>query len=81
MNTGSQNNDAVRAMLKALSPHDFLQIGINEVAYVRPVPMEGIAQEVFGIYAADGTQISLLESREMALATLRHHDLVAVTLH
>ena len=82
-NNSTQNN--VRDMLKALSPRDFLRIGMDEIAYVRAVSLKGLqpsdAKEAFAVYAADGTQLSVLDSMDMAIATLRHNDLVPVTLH
>lgn len=81
MNNDSTQND-VRALLKALSPRDFLRVGIDEIAYVRTVSLTGDDdKEAFAIYAADGTQLSVLDSMDMAIATLRHNDLVPVTLH
>ncbi len=84
MNNDSQQNN-VRDILKALSPRDFLRIGMDEIAYVRPVSLKGMqatdVKEAFAIYAADGTQLSVLDSMDMAIATMRHNDLVPVTLH
>lgn len=81
----SQENNNVRAFLKGLSSHDFLRIGMNEIAYVRPMSIagavEGNSKEAFGVYAADGTQLSVLDTMDMAMATLRHNDLLPVTLH
>lgn len=71
----------VREFLKGLSPRDFLRIGMDEIAYVRTVPLPGQAKDAFAVYAADGTQLSVLETMDMAIATLRHNDLVPVTLH
>lgn len=74
--------EQVRDLLKGLSARDFLRIGIHEIAYVRPITLSvGDAKEAYAIYAADGTQISVLDSMDMAMATLRHNDLVPVTLH
>ncbi len=42
------NQDGLRDMLKALSPRDFLQIGMNEIAYVRPVKL-GNKQSAYGV--------------------------------
>ncbi len=81
MDHNFSNENEVRALLKGLSPRDFLKIGMNEIAYVRAVKLEGITSPAFGVYAADGTQISLLESKDMAMETLRHNDLLPVTLH
>jgi hypothetical protein len=51
------------------------------VAYVRSLNLSGNPRPVFGVYAADGTQLSVLDNMDMAMATLRHNDLMAVTLH
>lgn len=74
------NQDGLRDMLRALSSQDFLKVGMNEIAYVRPVQLSN-HKSAFGVYAADGTQLSLLDSMDMAVATLRHNDLIPVTLH
>lgn len=70
----------VRSFLKGLSRHDFLRIGVDEIAYIRPFKIPG-EEDSFAVYAADGTQLSVLNSMDMAIATLRHNDLVPVTLH
>jgi hypothetical protein len=83
MNNSQVNN--VRDFLKGLSSHDFLRIGMNEIAYVRPLAVAGAftgdEKKAFAVYAADGTQLSVLDSMDMAMATLRHNDLLPVTLH
>lgn len=79
MNDSHENT--VRTMLAGLSPRDFLKIGMDEIAYVRPLSVRGVAKPVYGVYAADGTQLSVLDSMDMAIATMRHNDLLPVTLH
>ena len=79
MNDSQEN--IVRNMLAGLSPRDFLKIGMDEIAYVRPIVVKGAEEPVFGVYAADGTQLSVLNSMDMAIATMRHNDLLPVTLH
>lgn len=81
MNNSQENN--VRAFLKGLSTNDFLRIGVNEIAYVRAldIPTHGDTRLAYGVYAADGTQLSVLDTMDMAIATMRHNDLVPVTLH
>lgn len=82
MNNSQEN---IRDFLKGLSTHDFLRIGMNEIAYVRPLSLadvrDGDEKQAFAVYAADGTQLSVLDSMDMAMATLRHNDLLPVTLH
>jgi len=75
-----QKNEQVREALKALSPKDFLNIGIHQIAYIRPVVKNGEAS-AYSIHAADGTQLSVLESLDTAIAAVRHNDLQAVTVH
>jgi hypothetical protein len=75
------HENIVRSMLAGLSPRDFLKIGIDEIAYVRPISLKGEAQPVYGVYAADGTQLSVLNTLDMAMATMRHNDLLPVTVH
>jgi hypothetical protein len=79
MNDSHENT--VRSMLAGLTPKDFLKIGMDEIAYVRPLAVLGVAKPVYGVYAADGTQLSVLDSMDMAIATMRHNDLLPVTLH
>lgn len=74
-------DSTVREFLKGLSPHDFLRIGMDEIAYVRTIPLEENEKTAFAIYAADGTQLSVLDSYDLAMATLKHNDLVPVKLH
>ena len=68
-------------MLAGLTSKDFLKIGMDEIAYVRPLVIRGAAKPAYGVYAADGTQLSVLDSMDMAIATMRHNDLLPVTLH
>jgi hypothetical protein len=77
MSTGTDTN--VRNFLKDLSTQDFLRIGVNEIAYVRPMAVQGGSQSV-GIYAADGTKLGVTESKAHALEALRNNDLMLVTL-
>jgi hypothetical protein len=79
MNDSQEN--IVRNLLVGLSPRDFLKIGMDEIAYVRPILVKGVTKPVYGVYAADGTQLSVLDSMDMAIATMRHNDLLPVTLH
>lgn len=70
-----------RDLLKDMTPRDFLKIGIDEIAYVRPMSVCGVEKKVYAIHAADGTQLSVMETLDLARATLAHNDLMQVTLH
>ena len=74
-----EKRDEAHTSLKALSPQDFLQAGLHQVAYIKPVQFQD--GEKFAIHSADGKQISVNESYPSAVQTLQTHNLVPVTLH
>lgn len=63
-------------LLKRLSPQEFLGVGMDQIAYIRPVSGSG-----FSLHAADGTQLSIVSSYNAAVLTARTNDLYPVTLH
>ena len=69
----------VREFLKGLSTHDFLHIGMNEIAYMRPVEKRG-DDNMFAVYAADGTKLGIMDTKAKALEAMRNNDLMLVTL-
>lgn len=62
-----------------MSDHDLAILGLQHVAYVKPVQVDGAA--AYSIHAADGTEIAVLDDRDVAFATIRQHDLQAVCVH
>ena len=65
--------------LKHISSREFALLGLNEVAYVKPIV---VTDEVnYAIFSADGTQVAVLPDREVALATIRQHDLEPASVH
>ena len=67
-----------QVFLRQLDPQDFLSFGLEQVAYIRPQKMDD--EDVFGIYAADGTQLFIVDSFEAALRAIHINDLDATTL-
>lgn len=66
--------------LEQLSDQDFLAFGVNDVAYVQTVSAaEG--GSAYGIFAADGTQMAVVASRELAFAAIRQHDMEPLSVH
>ncbi|MBI3453493.1 MAG: DUF1150 family protein [Rhodospirillales bacterium] len=63
-----------------MSVQDFAALGVQDVAYVKPVVMAGDAVR-FAIHAADGTPVAVLDNREVAFAAVRQHGLEPVSLH
>ena len=62
-----------------MNQFDLASWGIEDVAYVKPVKVEGA--NVFGIFAADGTELATVEDREEAYVTIRQNDLEALSVH
>ena len=65
--------------LRQISPKEFALFGMQDVAYVKGVIVNDEA--AFAIHAADGTQVAILRDREVALATVRQHDLEPLSVH
>ncbi len=65
--------------IRQISPQALMALGVSDLAYVRPIEIEG--QNLFAVYAADGTQLTVLPSHELAVATIRRNDLEPVSIH
>lgn len=73
------NAQTTRQILEEMSPSDFASLGLQELAYVKPVEVEGGTG--YAIYAADGTQLTVVDDRETAFAVIRQNDLEPVSAH
>jgi hypothetical protein len=65
--------------IRHMSSRELALFGMQDLAYVKPVLVNGVT--AFAVHAADGTQITVLPDREIALATLRQHDLEPLSVH
>ena len=65
--------------IRHMSSRELALFGMQDLAYVKPVLVNGVA--AFAVHAADGTQITVLPDRDIALATLRQHDLEPLSVH
>jgi len=63
----------------ALTPQDLMALGLEQIAYVKPVQVEG--KTAYAIHAADGTQVAVMSNRDHAIATVRQHDLEPLSVH
>lgn len=67
------------ANTRIMSDRDLADLGLQSVAYVKCVRVgDGAA---YSIHAADGTEIAVLGNRDVAFATIREHDMEAVSAH
>ena len=65
--------------IRHMSSGELAVLGMQYLAYIKPVVANG--ETAFAIHAADGTQVAVLPDREIALATVRHHDLEPMSVH
>jgi hypothetical protein len=62
-----------------MSDHDLAALGLQEVAYVKPIVIEG--GTAYAVHAADGTEIAVMADRDIAFAAIRQNDLRPVSVH
>lgn len=60
-----------------LSSQAFAALGLQDLAYIKPVQREG--KTMVAVHAADGTELAVAESRDVAIAFIRQNDLEAVS--
>jgi hypothetical protein len=65
--------------IRHMSSRELALFGMQDLAYVKPVLVDGVT--AFAVHAADGTQVTVLPDREIALATVRQHDLEPLSVH
>lgn len=65
--------------IRHLTETQLMQLGVSELAYVKPVLVEGTP--AFAIHAADGSPMAVTEDREVALAAIRQHEMVPALVH
>lgn len=65
--------------IRQMSQADLAMLGIEQVAYTRPVVVDG--QPGFAVHSADGTPLGVAPSHELARIFVRDEDLELVSLH
>jgi hypothetical protein len=65
--------------LKQLSDNELGLLGMEDVAYVKRVVVDGT--DAFAVHAANGTQIAVMADRDVAFAVVRQHDMEPVSVH
>ena len=77
MNHGHHNSETTEETL-LMSPHEFAEWGVEEIAYIKAIQLNGVA--AFGIFAANGEQLGLAQSFDAAIRVVieRHLELISV---
>jgi len=60
----------------ALTPGDFAALGLDHLAFVKPVIVDG--RRAFAIHAADGSELAVFDDRDSAFVAARRNDLEPV---
>ena len=73
--------DAAQAAiaLRNLSVTDWARFGVQEIAYIRPMLLNGV--RAMAIHAADGTPIGAAPNAELAIAAILQHEMAPALLH
>lgn len=65
-----------------LTGGDLMYLGLDEIAYIKPLPEEGEdGEDIYGIFAADGEQIGMAPEFKLARAMTIQSDLYPVNVH
>jgi hypothetical protein len=78
MNTNDIRAPAI-ADLRHISTEALAQLGMQQIAYVKPVVVDGSAQ--FAIHAADGTPMAIAGGLDVAIAAIMQHEMVPTQVH
>jgi hypothetical protein len=81
MNTNSPttNETPVNFDIRHLSVEDLARLGVSQIAYVKPVMMNGTP--AFAIHAADGTPMAVTGNREVAISAIIQHEMLPTMVH
>ena len=62
-----------------MTAQELAVLGVQAVAYVKPIEAEG--KPAFAIHAADGTEMAVVASRDLAFAVIRQNEMEGVSVH
>jgi hypothetical protein len=77
----SDEGVAMAAMvdIRHISAEQLAQLGMQQIAYVKPVVVNGTA--AFAIHAADGTPMAIAAGLDVAFAAIVQHEMVPAQVH
>lgn len=74
-----QNSSSSRTSAPAMTEHAFALLGVEDVAYIKEVIVEG--SKLWAIIGADGTSLALAPNRDLAFAAALQNDRTPVSVH
>jgi len=84
MNTSNiqQSDEPAMAVvfdIRHISTEQLAQLGMQQIAYVKPVVVNGTS--CFAIHAADGTPMAVAGGLDVAMAAIAQHEMVPAQVH
>jgi hypothetical protein len=80
LNQSSEESAAAVALdIRHISAEQLAELGIARLAYVKPVEVNGTSG--FAIHAANGAPMALVAERDVAVALIMQHEMVAALVH
>ena len=70
---------AVQIDVRHITPDQLQQLGLSQLAYVKPIMLNGAA--MFAIHGADGSPMAVADDRNLALAAIVQHEMVPTLVH
>ncbi len=70
---------AVQFDVRHITQDQLQQLGLSQLAYVKPVMLNGTA--MFAIHGADGSPMAVAEDRNLALAAIVQHEMIPTLVH
>jgi hypothetical protein len=77
--TPADSGGAVPFDIRHLSAEQLAKLGLQQIAYIRPVMVNG--ETGFAIHAADGTPMAVAGDRDVAIAAVLQHEMVPALVH
>jgi hypothetical protein len=65
--------------IRHLSSDQLARLGVQQIAYVKAVMMNGMV--AYAIHAADGTPMAVAGDRDVAIAAVHQHEMMASLVH
>ena len=65
--------------IRHISTEQLAQLGMQQIAYVKPVVVNGTT--AFAIHAADGTPMAIAGGLDVAVAAIVQHEMVPAQVH
>lgn len=65
--------------LRHVSMEQLQQLGVSQLAYIKPVTVDGEA--AFVIHGADGSTLAMVGELELAVAAIRQNEMVPTLVH